>query len=54
MFDFTQEIPIGCDHAGFSLKVYLLPSLSSIGYRFKDFGTFSDESVDYQIGRAHV
>ncbi len=47
MFDFSQDIPIGCDHAGFSLKAYLLPSLSSIGYRFKDFGTFSDESVDY-------
>ena len=47
MFDFSQYIPIGCDHAGFSLKVYLLPSLSSAGYRFKDFGTFSDKSVDY-------
>jgi ribose 5-phosphate isomerase B len=47
MFDFSQDIPIGCDHAGFSLKAYLLSNLSSGGYRFRDFGTFSEESVDY-------
>jgi len=47
MFDFNQDIPIGCDHGGFSLKAYLMPTLSSEGYRFKDFGTFSGESVDY-------
>jgi ribose 5-phosphate isomerase B len=47
MFDFSQDIPIGCDHAGFSLKAYLMPTLSSEGYRFRDYGTFSDESVDY-------
>jgi ribose 5-phosphate isomerase B len=47
MFDFSQDIPIGCDHAGFRLKVYLLQNLSSEGYRFRDFGTFSEESVDY-------
>jgi len=47
MFDFSQDIPIGCDHAGFRLKGYLLHNLSSEGYRFRDFGTFSEESVDY-------
>jgi len=47
MFDFSREIPIGCDHAGFLLKAYLLPELTAVGYRFKDFGTFSEESVDY-------
>lgn len=47
MFDFNQDIPIGCDHAGFSMKTYLLSGLSSLGYRFKDFGTFSEASVDY-------
>jgi len=47
MFDFNREIPIGCDHAGFLLKAYLLQKLTSQGYRFKDFGTFSEESVDY-------
>jgi len=47
MFDFSQDIPIGCDHAGFRLKAYLLQNLSSGGYCFRDFGTFSEESVDY-------
>jgi len=47
MFDFSQEIPVGCDHAGFRLKTYLLQILTPEGYRFKDFGTFSEESVDY-------
>jgi hypothetical protein len=23
MFDFSKDIPVGCDHAGFSLKTYL-------------------------------
>jgi ribose 5-phosphate isomerase B len=47
MFDFNQDIPIGCDHAGFRLKAYLLQKLASEGYRFMDFGAFSEESVDY-------
>ena len=47
MFDFSQEIPIGCDHAGYRLKEYLIERLSEEGYRFKDFGTFSEASVDY-------
>jgi len=47
MFDFSQDIPIGCDHAGFCLKETLLHKLSLEGYHFKDFGTFSKDSVDY-------
>lgn len=47
MFDFGLDIPIGCDHAGFCLKTSLLQKLSSEGYHFMDFGTFSEESVDY-------
>jgi ribose 5-phosphate isomerase B len=47
MFDFTQEIPIGCDHAGFDLKSFLIETLSPEGFHFKDFGTFSNEPVDY-------
>jgi ribose 5-phosphate isomerase B len=47
MFDFNEDIPIGSDHAGFDLKTYLIQNLSSVGYRFKDFGTFSEENVDY-------
>jgi ribose 5-phosphate isomerase B len=47
MLDSSILIAIGCDHAGFALKAYLLEKLSSSGYYFQDFGTFSEESVDY-------
>ena len=47
MFDLSKTIPIGSDHAGFCLKAFLLQNLSSEGYSFKDFGTFTVESVDY-------
>lgn len=42
-----REIPIGCDHAGFELKQYLIESLSKKSYTFKDYGTYSEESIDY-------
>lgn len=41
------EIPIGCDHAGFDLKQYLIEELNKQGYSFKDYGTYSSESIDY-------
>jgi ribose 5-phosphate isomerase B len=47
MFDKSWEIPIGSDHGGFELKQYLIAKLSEEGYKFKDFGCFSEESVDY-------
>jgi ribose 5-phosphate isomerase B len=47
MFDFNLEIPIGCDHAGFCLKTDILDTLMKEGYRFRDFGCFSEESLDY-------
>ena len=47
MFDTRLEIPIGCDHGGFELKLHLIKNLSVQGYKFKDFGTFSEGSVDY-------
>ena len=40
-------IPIGCDHAGFELKNSLIEYLTSQGHEIKDFGTFSEESIDY-------
>jgi ribose 5-phosphate isomerase B len=43
----SNIIPIGSDHAGFELKQYLIENLSKSGYKFKDFGTYSSESVDY-------
>jgi ribose 5-phosphate isomerase B len=47
MFDFNQNIPVGCDHAGVELKTWLKQQLSSEGYRFFDFGTNTTDSVDY-------
>jgi len=47
MVDLNQDISIGCDHAGYEMKKYLMEKLSPEGYHFKDYGTFSDESVDY-------
>ena len=47
MFDKSWEIPIGSDHGGFELKQYLIEKLTKEGYKFKDFGTYSEESVDY-------
>lgn len=43
----TKKIAIACDHAGFSLKVVLKKALESKGYKLVDFGTDSENSVDY-------
>ncbi|MBC9812427.1 ribose 5-phosphate isomerase B [Crocinitomicaceae bacterium CZZ-1] len=40
-------IPIGCDHAGFQLKQELISYLEEKGYEVKDFGCYSEESIDY-------
>lgn len=40
-------IPIGCDHAGFALKQVIIKHLESKGYEVKDFGCYSEESIDY-------
>jgi ribose 5-phosphate isomerase B len=42
-----QIIPIGADHAGFQLKEVVKNHLMSKGYEVKDFGCFSEESIDY-------
>ena len=34
-------------HAGFELKEYIKKELFSMGYDVKDYGTHSEESVDY-------
>ncbi len=41
------EIAIACDHAGYSLKLKLKKKLEEMGYTLRDFGTNSEESVDY-------
>ena len=40
-------IPIGCDHSGFELKQELIKHLESKGYEINDFGTYSEDSIDY-------
>ncbi len=47
MFDKNKTIVIGCDHAGYALKEYLKEKLIKEGFKFKDFGTYSEDSVDY-------
>jgi len=41
------RIAIGSDHAGFKLKEMLKRQLIEKGNKVKDFGTYSEESVDY-------
>ena len=47
MFDKAKTIAIACDHAGYPLKEYLVKELGNLGYKFIDFGTYGDASVDY-------
>ena len=42
-----KRIGIACDHAGYKLKEDLKKYLEQKGYSVQDFGTNSDESVDY-------
>lgn len=42
-------IAIGCDHTGIDLKPSVLEVLEEMGLKYKDFGTFSHDSVDYPI-----
>lgn len=43
----TPRIAIGCDHAGYAYKEIVKEFLTSEGYEVKDFGTYSESSVDY-------
>lgn len=42
-----MQIAIGSDHAGFNMKEDIKEWLLNEGYQVKDFGTDSEESVDY-------
>ncbi len=42
-----MRIALGTDHAGFRLKEKVKELLGSLGHEVEDFGTFSEESVDY-------
>ena len=42
-----MQIAIGCDHAGFELKVVIAAFLRELGHGVLDVGTHNTESVDY-------
>jgi ribose 5-phosphate isomerase B len=42
-----QIIGMAADHAGYLMKEELKPMLREMGYEIKDFGTHSEESMDY-------
>ena len=43
----SLNLAIGCDHGGFKLKEEIKKMLLEKDYNLKDFGTFSEDSVDY-------
>jgi ribose 5-phosphate isomerase B len=47
MVDFHNPIAIGCDHAGYCLKEYIMEKMMADGLLFDDYGAFSEESTDY-------
>ncbi len=42
-----MKISLGADHAGFRYKEKVKALLGQLGHEVTDFGTFSDEPVDY-------
>lgn len=42
-----MKISLGTDHAGYKLKEKVKRLLESLGHEVVDFGTFSEEAVDY-------
>jgi len=42
-----MHIAVASDHAGFKYKVFLSKHLHDLGHEVKDFGTYSEDPVDY-------
>ncbi len=42
-----MKIAIGSDHAGFAYKEKIKPLLAQLGHEVHDFGTVSEDPVDY-------
>ena len=40
-------IALACDHGAYALKEKVKQHLDQLGYDYKDFGTYSEESCDY-------
>ena len=47
--EFNMKIAIGSDHAGFQYKEKIGEMLRSLGHDVRDFGTHSEEPVDYPL-----
>jgi ribose 5-phosphate isomerase B len=45
----AMKISLGTDHAGYRLKEKVKALLQELGHEVQDFGTFSDEPVDYPL-----
>ena len=44
-----MKISLGTDHAGFRYKEKIKTLLGSLGHDVEDFGTFSEDPVDYPL-----
>ncbi len=44
-----MDIIIGCDHGGFNLKNKIIDYFNINEIQYNDFGTYSNESIDYPI-----
>jgi len=44
-----MKIAIGSDHAGFTYKEKIKQFLSALGHEVTDFGTYSEDPVDYPL-----
>lgn len=42
-------IALGCDHGGFNLISAIKEHFDEQGIAYKDFGTYSEDSVDYPV-----
>lgn len=42
-----RKVALASDHAGYRIKESIKKFLTSLGHEVKDFGCFSEESVDY-------
>ena len=47
MFEKSETLALGSDHAGYELKEFLKIKLAESGYSIRDFGTYSAASMDY-------
>jgi ribose 5-phosphate isomerase B len=52
-----MRIAIGCDHRGIEFKKSVIEVLNKAGHEVKDFGTYTEDAVDYpdiakEVGKA--